>query len=179
VAEEARWLLASLGLRSIEEAVGRTDLLRPRGEAGGGPGRLDVSPVLAGRARGVQVLSYGIGNADRAVGARLSGELAREFGAAEPPGRAEVTFRGSAGQSFGAFLSPGLDSRLVGEANDYVGKGMGGGRIVVVPPEDDAGDPVLVGNTVLYGATGGELFAGAGPASGSRCATPGPRPRWR
>jgi glutamate synthase domain-containing protein 3 len=192
VAEEGRLLLASLGLRSIEEAVGRTDLLKPRVGTDRGPERLDVSSLLAGpvgagarrfvrqhevqrprsslgdrlaedalpvmRAGGVARPRYDIGNADRAVGARLSGELAREFGAADPPGRAEVTFRGSAGQSFGAFLGPGIEFRLVGEANDYVGKGMGGGRIVVVPPEDDAGDPVVAGNTVLYGATGGELF---------------------
>ena len=116
----------------------------------------DALPVM--RAGGVARPRYDIGNADRAVGARLSGELAREFGAADPPGRAEVTFRGSAGQSFGAFLGPGIELRLVGEANDYVGKGMWGGRIVVVPPEDDAGDPVVAGNTVLHGATGGELF---------------------
>ena len=72
------------------------------------------------------------------------------------PSRAR--FAGSAGQSFGAVLAAGVQLALDGEANDYVGKGMGGGRIVVVPPPDDAGDPVLIGNTVLYGATGGELF---------------------
>jgi glutamate synthase domain-containing protein 3 len=69
-----------------------------------------------------------------------------------------VAFRGFAGQSFGAFLAAGVEFHLVGEANDYVGKGMGGGRIVITPPSDDAGDPWLAGNTVLYGATGGELF---------------------
>jgi len=69
-----------------------------------------------------------------------------------------ATFRGSAGQSFGAFLAAGTEFRLIGEANDYVGKGMGGGRLVVVPPRDDAGHPHLAGNVVLYGATGGELF---------------------
>src|SRR5204862_470249 len=84
--------------------------------------------------------------------------VARELGAATPPGRVNAHFRGSAGQSFGAFLSAGVVLRLVGEANDYVGKGMGGGRIVIAPPPGDAGDPVLVGNTVLYGATGGKLF---------------------
>jgi glutamate synthase (ferredoxin) len=67
-------------------------------------------------------------------------------------------FEGVAGQSFGAFLAAGVELDLVGEANDYVGKGMSGGRIVVRPPADDAGDPCLLGNTVLYGATGGELF---------------------
>jgi glutamate synthase domain-containing protein 3 len=67
-------------------------------------------------------------------------------------------FEGTAGQSFGAFLAAGAELELVGDANDYVGKGMSGGRVVVVPPADDAGDPALLGNAVLYGATGGELF---------------------
>ncbi|HKP18080.1 MAG TPA: hypothetical protein VJT84_06345, partial [Gaiellaceae bacterium] len=95
---------------------------------------------------------------DRAVGARLGGLIGREFGAGKPPGRVRARFDGSAGQSFGAFLAAGAALELVGEANDYVGKGMGGGRIVIRPPENDAGDPVLVGNTALYGATGGELY---------------------
>ena len=73
-------------------------------------------------------------------------------------GRVRARFEGSAGQSFGAFLTAGVELRLVGEANDYVGKAMSGGRIVVSPFADDAGDPCLVGNTALYGATGGELF---------------------
>jgi glutamate synthase domain-containing protein 2/glutamate synthase domain-containing protein 1/glutamate synthase domain-containing protein 3 len=103
-------------------------------------------------------LSYPIANTDRTVGARLGGMLAMEFGTSTPPGVAHATFRGAAGQSFGAFLVDGIAFDLIGEANDYVGKGMAGGRIVVRPPEDDAGEPHLLGNTVLYGATGGELF---------------------
>src|SRR5207237_1779808 len=67
-------------------------------------------------------------------------------------------FTGEAGQSFGAFLTDGVEFVLIGEANDYVGKGMGGGRIIMRPPANDAGEPYLLGNTVLYGATGGELF---------------------
>jgi glutamate synthase domain-containing protein 3 len=67
-------------------------------------------------------------------------------------------FAGSAGQSFGAFLTAGVELDLVGEANDYVGKAMSGGRVVVAPPPGDAGEPCLLGNTVLYGATGGELY---------------------
>jgi len=101
---------------------------------------------------------YVIENADRSVGARLSGAIAMEFGASAPPGFARMIFTGEAGQSFGAFLTGGVEFVLVGEANDYVGKGMGGGRIVVRPPINDAGDPHLLGNTILYGATGGELF---------------------
>jgi glutamate synthase domain-containing protein 3 len=103
-------------------------------------------------------LSYGIGNRDRAVGARLGGSIGRLFGSQPPPGRIRARFEGVAGQSFGAFLAAGVELSLIGEANDYVGKGMGGGRIVVRPPAGDAGNPVLLGNTVLYGATGGELF---------------------
>src|SRR5207237_1810134 len=90
--------------------------------------------------------------------ARLGGLVAREFGSQPPPGRVRARFSGSAGQSFGAFLAAGIELDLVGEANDYVGKSMSGGRIVVRAPEGDAGDPVLLGNTALYGATGGELY---------------------
>jgi glutamate synthase (ferredoxin) len=99
-----------------------------------------------------------IANTDRTVGARLGGAIGAAYGSKPPPGRARVDFEGAAGQSFGAFLSAGVDFRLVGTANDYVGKGMGGGRIVISPPEGDAGNPVLIGNTALYGATRGELF---------------------
>jgi glutamate synthase domain-containing protein 3 len=92
------------------------------------------------------------------VGALLGGSIARRFGPSRPPGRARARFGGSAGQSFGAFLTDGVELDLTGEANDYVGKAMSGGRIVIRPPADDAGDAVLLGNTVLYGATGGQLF---------------------
>src|SRR5204862_134697 len=75
-----------------------------------------------------------------------------------PRGTACVRFEGSAGQSFGAFLTHGIEFDLVGEANDYVGKGIGGGRVVIRPPANDKGDPVLAGNTCLYGATAGDVF---------------------
>ena len=116
----------------------------------------DVWPTL--RDGGRVELDRPITNADRAVGARLGGAIGASFGSLAPLGSARVTFRGEAGQSFGAFLADGVDLHLIGEANDYVGKGMGGGRIVVVAPPDDHGNAWLVGNTVLYGATGGELF---------------------
>jgi glutamate synthase (ferredoxin) len=103
-------------------------------------------------------LAYEIGNGDRTVGARLGGAIGHAHGEGPPPGTASIAFRGHAGQSFGAFLAAGVEFHLVGEANDYVGKGMGGGRIVITPPAGDVGDPWLAGNTVLYGATGGELF---------------------
>jgi glutamate synthase domain-containing protein 3 len=103
-------------------------------------------------------LKYDIRNTERTVGARLGGAIGLEFGDRVPDGSVSVRFSGQAGQSFGAFLSDGVEFVLTGEANDYVGKGIAGGRIVIRPPDDDAGDPVLLGNTVLYGATGGELF---------------------
>jgi glutamate synthase domain-containing protein 2/glutamate synthase domain-containing protein 1/glutamate synthase domain-containing protein 3 len=116
-------------------------------------------------------LAYPITNSERSVGAALSGALALEYGTLPPRGTARVQLTGSAGQSFGAFLGHGVELTLEGEANDYVGKGMGGGRIVIRPPADDAtlldrrhagSSTVLAGNTCLYGATGGELFvAGA------------------
>ncbi|HEX2031667.1 MAG TPA: glutamate synthase-related protein [Actinomycetota bacterium] len=188
VAEDVRRILASLGLRSLEEAVGRTDLLRrrPAGDPRTGSMNADAllegpsgrfeAPDPLGRARSalgdrlhrdalpavsegrILELSYPIRNADRAVGARLGGAIARRFGASRPPGRVRARFEGHAGQSFGAFLADGVELDLTGEANDYVGKGMAAGRIVIRAPADDAGDPVLVGNTVLYGATGGQLF---------------------
>ena len=103
-------------------------------------------------------LDLPIRNSDRAVGARLGGAIASRFGSSPPPGRIRVAVSGSAGQSFGAFLAAGVRLELVGEANDGVGKAMGGGRITVRPPAGDAGDPVLLGNAALYGATGGELY---------------------
>ena len=103
-------------------------------------------------------LRYRIANGDRAVGARLGGRIGRRHGEKSPPGRVRAHFEGAAGQSFGAFLAAGVELVLTGEANDYVGKGMSGGRIVLRPPPNDAGEPVLLGNTVLYGATGGELY---------------------
>jgi glutamate synthase (ferredoxin) len=188
VAEETRTLLARLGLRRVDEAVGRADLLRPR--SGGDPraSLLTLEPLLAPVAAGfageslpepeggelgellaadaapaleearLVDLAYPITNRDRAVGARLGGRIGLRFGSDPPPGRVRVRFEGSAGQSFGAFLAAGVKVTLVGEANDGVGKAMGGGRIAIVPPPGDAGDPVLAGNAVLYGATGGELY---------------------
>ncbi|MBI2705623.1 MAG: glutamate synthase subunit alpha [Actinobacteria bacterium] len=218
VAEEVRRLLASLGARSLDEVIGRTDLLRQRVTGDARIDAFDLSPLLAntsaadgagGPRRFVErveiqsprselgdrlladafravwdgdevELAYRITNADRAVGAALAGAIALEYGSQPPRGTARVRFTGSAGQSFGAFLTHGIELELDGEANDYVGKGMAGGRIVIRPPADDVSlspdevegfaanrtlamrTPALAGNTCLYGATGGELFiAGA------------------
>jgi glutamate synthase domain-containing protein 3 len=107
-------------------------------------------------------LSLPIRNSQRTAGARLSGAIALRYGdAGLPEGTVRLRFTGSAGQSFGAFLAPGVQLSLQGEANDYVGKGMHGGQIAVFPPTQAAYSAyrnTIVGNTVLYGATGGSLF---------------------
>jgi glutamate synthase (ferredoxin) len=189
VAEEVRELLACLGFRSLDDVIGRVDLLRAR-DVDAPSHRLDIEPLLRrplGERRSIATdaivrpasvlgdrlfdtawpairdgahveLELPITNGDRAVGARLGGAIGRTFGMAPPPGSVRARFHGTAGQSFGAFLADGIELRLSGEANDYVGKGMGGGRIAIAAPPEDAGDPWLAGNTVLYGATGGELF---------------------
>ena len=109
-------------------------------------------------------LDYTIKNTDRAVGTMLSGVIAKRYGEVGlPDATIKIKFKGSAGQSFGAFAVRGLDIRLEGEANDYFGKGLSGGRISILPParsseEFHAEDNIIAGNTGLYGATGGELF---------------------
>ena len=190
VAQEARELLASLGLRSFDEAVGRTDLLRQKKTGSARADQLDLTPLLdtqvgerrftgglpmqaprdtlgdrlyddaiAALKEGRDVeLSYAINTSNRTVGAHLGCAIGFELGVQRPSTKVRASFDGEAGQSFGAFLSDGIELALTGEANDYVGKGMGGGRIVIRPPENDAGDPYLIGNTALYGATGGQLF---------------------
>lgn len=109
------------------------------------------------------VLEHAIHNTDRTVGARLAGEIARRYGdAGLPAGTIRVTLTGSAGQSFGAFCINGVHLTLIGEANDYVGKGMAGGEIILRPPPSArwaSNENFIAGNTLLYGATGGALFA--------------------
>src|SRR5205814_6342010 len=107
-----------------------------------------------------------ISNADRAVGATLSGEIARRYGdQGLPENTISFRFAGSAGQSFGAFAARGLALELEGEANDYVGKGLSGGRLIIRPPKTSrlpSDGAVILGNTALYGATSGDAFiAGA------------------
>ncbi len=101
-------------------------------------------------------------NTDRTIGARIAGQIAKQYGDDGFEGEIALHFTGSAGQSFGAFNLPGMTLRLHGEANDYVGKGMHGGEIIIQPPEESQFDPAtnaIVGNTCLYGATGGVLYA--------------------
>ena len=198
VAEEVRQLMSLLGLARLEDLIGRSDLLKPRGVSLAKTKCVDLSSLLApisgsedrswlthsAEAHGNgpiledQLLADSelmaaiesqqsirrtveIINTDRSVCARLAGEIAQRYGNRGFLGQLELTFRGAAGQSFGAFLVQGMNVRLEGEANDYVGKGMNSGRITLVPSDSTAnpGDQVILGNTCLYGATGGELFA--------------------
>ncbi len=187
LAEEARRHMASLGVRTIAELVGRADLLRPidpkhpmsadllamlvaskGGKKHEGYRRVPLSSLavrMAADCREAVVtgtpieLAYPIRNLDRAVGARLSGAITEHHGAAGlPPGSIVVKLSGTAGQSFGAWLCNGVDLRLEGTANDYVGKGMGGGLISVCPRRPERSLPHAAGNAVLYGATGGEAY---------------------
>ncbi|SCL71211.1 glutamate synthase large subunit [Micromonospora chersina] len=207
LAEEVRGYLAELGFRSIEEAIGHTELLdvTPAIDHWKGHG-LDLSRVLdlpelpeGAARRGIRAQDHGlelaldnqlialaepalrdgtpvrvevaVRNEHRSVGAMLGGEVTRRFGGAGlPDDTVEFLLRGTAGQSFGAFLPRGVTLRLHGDANDYVGKGLSGGRLVVRPdaaapfagadadPGRRAEDQIIAGNTILYGATGGEVF---------------------
>jgi glutamate synthase (NADPH/NADH) large chain len=177
VAEDVRSLLAQLGLRSLAEARGRTDLLKEQEELTK-PRGLDLRPLLycpkppsikdllpqrpISSTSFSQSLEEGlITTAQRTFGTRLSYErsIQERSGASLDP--LSLTIKGYAGQSLGAFLTRGVTLTLQGIANDYVGKGLSGGRIIVVPPVLAGWDeepPAAVGNTVLYGATSGELF---------------------
>ena len=198
LADEVREILASLGLRSIEEAVGRIDLLDvDRARTHWKASSLDLEPLLTavepahGSAplhrrdqdhgvvhaleltildRAIELAAAGqqssfplrVTNADRAVGTQLGSAITRRFGST---GLADDTIAlecvGSAGQSFGAFIPAGLTLRLTGDANDYLGKGLSGGIIVVTAPREsafDASTQVIAGNVIGYGATSGELY---------------------
>ena len=196
IAEDVREILASLGLRSLDEAIGRTDLLKQVSRGATHLDDLDLNPLLVqvdtdspvvykpGRRepvpdtldaqilrdaepffdRGEKMqLEYGVQNTMRAIGARASSRITRKFGMnALPEGRLHIRLEGSAGQSLGAFSVQGLLLEVHGDANDYVGKGLSGATIVVTPRPRDrraaVGDSII-GNTCLYGATSGKLFA--------------------
>ncbi|MBX5442210.1 MAG: glutamate synthase large subunit [Solirubrobacteraceae bacterium] len=198
VAEELREIMASLGVRTVDELIGRTDLLVPdaaidhwkaRGidltnlltmpDLGPDAPRRRVRPQepvlddaldwqLVEQARdaierGTPVrLRMQVRNVNRCVGGILSSHIAKRHGAEGlPEGTIDVTFEGSAGQSFGGWLAPGVSFTLHGDANDYTGKGLSGGVLAVRPPEGvtfPAEENVIIGNTVLYGATSGRAF---------------------
>ncbi|MGH7723450.1 MAG: glutamate synthase large subunit [Candidatus Dormibacteria bacterium] len=189
LAEDVRRWMSRLGMRRFDELVGRVDLLEQVDRSGAlDLSRLLASPgtprhslpraphLCAGdiderviacagdafeRATPLQ-LQMRVGNGDRSVGARLSGEMASRHGAAGlPHDTIRLDLRGSAGQSLGAWLAAGITITVRGEVNDGCGKGLSGGRIVVMPPAHSrrrADDNVIAGNVLLYGATSGELF---------------------
>jgi glutamate synthase (NADPH/NADH) large chain len=195
IAREVREILAAMGFTSMEELIGRTDLLTVL-EHKNFPGskRIELRPLMGPFRKGMPLRStlprndnpapsmneklvaellpfiekgaqvkkeYVIRNIDRSVPVRLNYHIAKKYGEEGlPPDTVTLLFKGTAGQSFGAFNHKGLTLVLTGEANDYVGKGMHGGKIIIRP--DGVAEPhkqVIIGNTVLYGATGGEFFA--------------------
>lgn len=198
IAEEVRDILARLGVRSLDEIIGRTELLRQVSRGAEHLDDLDLNPILAkvdadedqrrfslqtwrnevpdsldaqmikdaahvfSRGEKMQ-LTYSVRNTHRAVGTRLSSEITRTFGMDKlADGHVTVRLRGSAGQSLGAFLCKGITLEVFGDANDYVGKGLSGGTIVVRPVVSSplaSQENTIIGNTVLYGATSGRLFA--------------------
>ena len=122
----------------------------------------DVDIKTAITTQGTISQTFNVINTDRTVGARVSGAIAEKYGNSGFEGHLDLTFKGSVGQSFGAFNLPGMTLTLIGEANDYVGKGMHGGEIIIKPFADVTYDPsqnVILGNTCLYGSTGGTLYA--------------------
>lgn len=199
IAEEARSILARLGYKSLNDIIGRADLLKVREgvkipktaslnlncltnlpdtradrswlqheEVHSNGYVLDdellanpeIQAAIANQTSVTQTIN--VVNTDRTVGARLAGAIAKQYGNSGFTGQITLNFKGAAGQSFAAFNLPGMVLHLEGEANDYVGKGMHGGEISIVPPAEATYDPsenVLIGNTCLYGATGGTLYA--------------------
>jgi glutamate synthase (NADPH/NADH) large chain len=199
VAEEVRERMAALGVRKLDELIGKVELVELKDGETARQARLDLSPIIsaAGLAEdapqfctdlhndpfdkgelaeemlektypAIETMSGGsfefeVRNYNRSIGARLSGEIARRHGnegMRDTP--IDIHLTGTAGQSFGAWNVSGLNLDLVGDANDYVGKGMSGGRIVIRPPAGvryEARETSIIGNTCLYGATGGQLFA--------------------
>ncbi|MCH7734333.1 MAG: glutamate synthase large subunit [Chloroflexi bacterium] len=198
LAGDLRLIMSKLGVKTVNDMIGRTELLEPRRAVEHWKARgMDVTPLLAqpdvdpgiGRyaseaqdhglenaldhkliatAKDAIVhqipvrAEFEISNQNRTVGAMLSNRIAQRYGdEGLPEGTIDFTFNGSAGQSFGAFLAPGVTFRVHGDANDYLGKGLSGGRLILVPPDGSTFVPeenIITGNVNLYGATGGQAF---------------------
>ncbi len=199
VAQEMREIMAKLGFRTVNEMVGRTDLLKPRDNVRHWKAHhLDLTPILYQPYAGSDVGRYNmrmqqhkledsmdmkkllrmcqpgleykkpiraklkIKNTDRVVGTIVGSEISKRYGEdGLPDDTIKLTFVGSAGQSFGSFLPKGMSLELEGDANDYIGKGLSGGKIIVYPPKASLFKPeenVLIGNVAFYGATGGEAY---------------------
>ena len=197
IAEEVRYILASIGYKSLQDIIGNTSLLKSNLIGLTKTTHLNLDSLLSHipllstlqypkmytNSNGLvlddillndpdllhAILNHGsyirhvkVLNTDRTIGARISGKIAQKYGNYGFQGIINLVFQGTVGQSFGAFICKGMKLTVIGEANDYVGKGMNGGEIIILPPEDnknDASSQVILGNTCLYGATGGILFA--------------------
>jgi len=197
LSEDLRNIMAGLGIRTVDDLIGRTDLLEQRTAVEHWKGKgVDLAPLLvqpdvdnaelhqseaqdhelekaldneliktasnAIESGSPVTASFEIGNHNRTVGAMLSNRIARKYGdEGLPDGTIEFNFTGSVGQSFGAFLAPGVTFNVSGDANDHLGKGLSGGKIKVVPPAGStfvAEETIITGNVALYGATSGEMF---------------------
>nr|WP_319400144.1 glutamate synthase large subunit [uncultured Carboxylicivirga sp.] len=198
IAQEVREVLAELGYKSLDEVIGRSDLLEQNKDVANWKSKgIDLSKLLYFPEEGKKYplknttiqdhkiddvldrslikaaqpallnqqkvwIAKDIHNVDRTAGAMLSGEVSKKYGEAGlPKNTINCTFKGSAGQSFGAFLARGVSFKLEGDANDYLGKGLSGGKIIVVPPHGSDFVPeenIIIGNTVLYGATDGFVY---------------------
>ena len=197
-AQEVREILASIGAHSLDEVIGRADLLSQVSRGSAHLDDLDLNPLLitvdgadqisydrhkprnsvpdtldaqivTDAARFLQEgekmqLQYAVQNTSRSIGTRISSHIVTKFGMRNSlqPDHLTIKLQGSAGQALGAFAAPGLKLEVAGEANDYVGKGLSGGTIVVRPAQISplvASENTIIGNTVLYGATAGYLFA--------------------
>ena len=222
IARQLREIMASLGVRSVEELVGRTDLLKVKENAAGRGGRLDLSRILVDMSgtdrdestfhkenaydfrlqetkdekllseKAVQKalnkktkaeLAIHLDNTDRTFGTLLGAEITRRYPEGLPEDTITVNCTGAGGQSFGAFIPSGLTLDLTGDSNDYFGKGLSGGKLVIHAPSQASYDPeknIIIGNVALYGATSGEAYI-AGMAgerfavrnSGARCVVEG------
>ena len=194
VAEDVRRVLASVGLETLDEAIGRTDLLAQVSRGSAHLDDLDLNSILVNVNSGTPIkytpqhrqevpdtldaqilrdaevffergekiqLQYNVKNTQRAIGARSSSEMVRRFGGSElSTDRLHIRLEGSAGQSLGAFSVQGLKLEVIGDTNDYAGKGLSGATIIVKPDRHMEGDDnTIIGNTCLYGATSGYLFA--------------------
>ena len=197
IAEEVREILASIGFRSLDEVIGRTDLIFQINRANTSIEEVDLNPILTKidseigkydfknnnrnevapnldleilkncislfeKNEKIQ-LTYNINNTDRAIGTLVSSKITKKFGMSFlPDEHLSLLLKGSAGQSLGAFLAKGIKIEVLGDANDYVGKGLCGGKIIVRPKPSSklfSKENVIIGNTALYGATKGKLYA--------------------
>ena len=196
IAEELREYMSKLGVRTLDELVGRTDLLKVREDLSEREKKIDLSAILgcdlkeeisynnksgfdfrlsetidekeleqkfssAFKKGSKKTIEINVGNTDRSLGTAFGSEITKKFGDSLDEDTFRVVCSGAGGQSFGAFIPKGLTLELAGDSNDYFGKGLSGGKLIVYPPKDSnfkAEDNIIIGNVALYGATSGKAF---------------------